>query len=234
MKTINLINKLIAIIISAIFSIAVFNGCGDSSVTTNQTDNLSFSGVSSVDSVGDTQNILILDTVKILLKNIKVKVANNNEDSSNFKVGPFVLFLNLNSNVNVISSAIIPAGNYRKIKFEIHKLEDAEAIPDPEFADANGRYSVIVKGTYLGVYFVYKSSKSAHQTLQFPRDMSITASDLANITLIVKPYIWFIKDNAYMNPMDPANMNDIDNNIKDNIKNNFKAFKDNDRNGIPD
>lgn len=234
MKTINLKNKLIAIIISAIFSIAVFNGCGDSSVTTNQTDNLSFSGVSSVDSVGDTQNILILDTVKILLKNIKVKVANNNEDSSNFKVGPFVLFLNLNSNVNVISSAIIPAGNYRKIKFEIHKLEDAEAIPDPEFADANGRYSVIVKGTYLGVYFVYKSSKSAHQTLQFPRDMSITASDLANITLIVKPYIWFIKDNAYMNPMDPANMNDIDNNIKDNIKNNFKAFKDNDRNGIPD
>ena len=37
-----------------------------------------------------------------------------------------------------------------------------------------------------------------------------------------------------MDPFDPANMNDIDNNIKDNIKLNFKAFKDDDKNGIPD
>ena len=234
MKTTNLKYKISALIITAFISIAALNGCGDSTVSTTEADNLSFSGVSSVDSVGDIQNVLILDTVKILIKDIKVKVANNNEDSTNFKVGPFVLFLNLNSNVNVISTALIPAGNYRKIKFEIHKLEDAEAIPDPEFADANGRYSVIVKGTYLGVYFVYKSSKSAHQFLQFPNDLPISVGVSNNVTLVVKPYIWFIKDNAYLNPMDPANMNDIDNNIKDNIKNNFKEFKDNDKNGIPD
>lgn len=234
MKTINLKYKISALIIMAFISMAAFNSCGDSSVSTTQADNLSFSGVSSADSIGDIQNVLILDTVKILIKDIKVKVANNNEDSTNFKVGPFVLFLNLNTNVNVISTAIIPAGNYRKVKFEIHKLEDAEAIPDPEFADANGRYSVIVKGTYLGVYFVYKSSKSAHQILQFPNDVPVSVGAATNVTLLVKPYIWFIKDNAYLNPMDPANMNDIDNNIKDNIKNNFKAFKDNDRNGIPD
>jgi hypothetical protein len=52
--------------------------------------------------------------------------------------------------------------------------------------------------------------------------------------MIVRPYIWFIKNDVYLDPRDPANSNDIDNNIKDNIKNNFKAFKDNDRNGIPD
>ena len=233
MKTIKIKYKISAFIIMAFVSMAAFNSCGETTVTP-AADNLSFSGTGSVDSIGDIQNVLILDTVKILIKDIKVKVANNNEDSTNFKVGPFVLFLNLNTNVNVISSAVIPAGNYRKIKFEIHKLEDAEAIPDPEFADANGRYSVIVKGTYLGVYFVYKSSKSAHQFLQFPNDIPLSVDASTNVTLLVKPYIWFIKDNAYLNPMDPANMNDIDNNIKDNIKNNFKAFKDNDRNGIPD
>ena len=37
-----------------------------------------------------------------------------------------------------------------------------------------------------------------------------------------------------MDPRDPNNANDIDNNIKENIKHNFKCFKDNDRNGIPD
>lgn len=234
MNIIRIRSQIKGILLAAFVSMTAIYGCGDSTTTTTQPDNLSFSSLDSQDSTGDNQNVLVLDTVKILIKDIKVKAANSNEDSASFKVGPFVLFLNLNSNVNVISTSLIPAGNYRKVKFEIHKLEDAEAIPDPEFADANGRYSVIVKGTYLGVYFVYKSSKSVHQILQFPNDIVLYLTTYTNITLTVRPYIWFIKDNAYMNPFDPANMNDIDNNIKDNFKNNFRAFKDNDKNGLED
>jgi len=177
---------------------------------------------------------LILDTVKILVKDIKLDLNTTSDDSTDFQIGPFVIFLNLSSNINLISSAIIPAGTYDKIKFEVHKLNDNEPVPDPEFADANGRYSVVVKGTYLGNYFVYKSTKSAHQILHFPIFVPITASYLSNVTMIVKPYIWFIKNGAYLDPREPANSNDIDNNIKDNINNNFKAFKDDDRNGIPD
>jgi hypothetical protein len=233
MKKNNLKYGMSAILITLIITSAAFYSCKDN-VSTIEADNLSISGQSSQDSIGDIQNILILDTVKILIKDIKIKVANSSEDEKNFKVGPFVLFLNLNSDLNEISTALVPMGTYRKVKFEIHKLEDTEAIPDPEFADANGRYSVIIKGQYLGVYFVYKSTKSAHQILQLPADMPISVGAVTNITLTVKPYIWFIKDNAYLNPMDPANSNDIDNNIKDNIKNCFKVFKDDDRNGIPD
>jgi hypothetical protein len=222
-----------ALILAALISATGFYGCGDS-VTSPQTDNLSFSAMSSADSIGDSQNILVLDTVKILIKDIKLNVANNNQDSTNFKVGPFVLFLNLSSDINTISSAIIPAGAYNKVKFEVHKLNDNEAVPDPEFADANGRYSVIVKGSYLGNYFVYKSTKSAHQILQFPGNIQVTSANFSNITMIVKPYIWFIGNGVYLDPREPSNSNDIDNNIKDNINNNFKAFKDNDRNGLPD
>ena len=226
-------NKISTLILAAFISAAGFYGCSDSTVTP-QADNLSFSVTSSADSIGDFQNILILDTVKILLKEIKLNVANVNQDSTNFKVGPFVLFLNLSSSINFISSAIIPAGSYDKIKFEVHKLNDNEAVPDPEFADANGRYSVIVKGWYLGNYFVYKSTKSAHQKLSFPTAISITSDYISNVTMIVKPYIWFIENGIYIDPRDPVNSNDIDNNIKDNINQNFKAFKDNDKNGLPD
>ena len=226
-------NKISTLILAAFISAAGFYGCSDSSVTP-QADNLSFSVTSSADSIGDFQNILILDTVKILLKEIKLNVANVNQDSTNFKVGPFVLFLNLSSSINFISSAIIPAGSYDKIKFEVHKLGDNEAVPDPEFADANGRYSVIVKGWYLGNYFVYKSTKSAHQKLSFPTVISLTSDNISNVTMIVKPYIWFIENGIYIDPRDPVNSNDIDNNIKDNINQNFKAFKDNDKNGLPD
>jgi hypothetical protein len=234
MKTTIFKNKISLLILAVVISAAGFYGCNDSTTVAPTTDNMSFSGMSSMDTVGDSQNILILDTVKILIKDIKLKLSNTNEDSCNFKVGPFVLFLNLTTGVNVISSAVIPAGEYRKIKFEIHKLNDNEAPPDPEFADANGRYSVIVKGRYLGNYFVYKSTKSAHQILQFPADVPISMTYATNITLVVRPYIWFIKNGMWLNPFISANSNDIDNNIKDNINHNFKAFKDNDRNGYPD
>lgn len=233
MKTI-LKHKISALILMVLISAAGFYSCGDSSVnSTTQADNLSFSVMGSMDSIGDAQNVLILDTVKILIKDIKVDVDNSNEDSTNFKVGPFVLFLNLSSNINFISSAIIPFGSYKKIKFEVHKLNNNELLPDPEFADENGRYSVIVKGWYQGNYFIYKSTKSAHQILHFPYAFPVSTTQ-ANVTMIVKPYIWFLKDGAYLDPRISANSNDIDNNIKDNIKNSFKAFKDNDKNGLPD
>lgn len=231
MKRSILRHKISALILAALISAAGFYACNNSAVTP-QGDNLSFSGRGLMDSVGDSQNILVLDTVKILIKDIKLNVANSNQDSTNFKVGPFVLFLNLDSSTNIIGSAIIPAGEYEKIKFEIHKLNNNEISPDPEFTEG---YSVIVKGWYLGNYFIYKSDKSAHQILQFPK-IPVTTSILSNITLIVKPYIWFIDrtTGVWLDPTVLANSNDIDNNIKDNIKNNFKAFKDNDRNGLPD
>lgn len=235
MKSTILKHKISLMVLLLTLSVSGFYGCNESTTEIQQqTDNLSFSGMSSADSVGDAQNIFILDTVKILIKDIKLELSNAYEDSCGFKVGPFVLFLNLSSSINTISSAIIPAGDYKKIKFEIHKLNDNEVVPDPDFADVNGRYSVVVKGWYLGNYFVYKSTKSAHQKLQFPVNIPVTLSAASNITMIVKPYIRFIKNGNWLNPFDTSNSNDIDNNIKDNINHNFKAFKDDDRNGYPD
>jgi len=225
-------NKLGLLILAAFISIAGFYGCGESTIS--PMNNLSFSSTSSMDSTGDSQTYFILDTVKILIKDIKLNVANSSQDSTNFKVGPFVLFLNLLSSVNQISTAIIPAGTYDKIKFEIHKLDVNEPVPDPEFADALGRYSVIVKGWYYGSYFVFKSDKSAHQKISFPNTLQLTESVFSNVTLVVKPYIWFIKNGQYLDPRDNSNASDIEKNIKENFKNNFKVFRDNDRNGIPD
>ncbi len=217
----------------AIFIIAGINGCGEDTVAP-QSDNVDISSMSTGDSIGDQIGILVLDTVKVLIKDIKLNVANNNQDSTNFKVGPFVLYLNMASNVNIISTAFIPAGTYDKVRFQIHKLGDNETPPDPDFVDVNGRYSVVVKGRYAGESFVFKSNKSAHQKLSFPNSLQVSASGKSNITLKIQPYIWFIENGVYLDPRVPANESKIDNNIKDNINNNFKAFKDNDRNGIPD
>jgi hypothetical protein len=207
-------------------------GCGEDAVAP-QADNLDMSSMSTSDTT-DNIGILVLDNVKLLIKDIKLNVANNNHDSTNFKVGPYVLYLDMQSSVNLMSTAYIPAGIYDRIIFKVHKLEPNEVVPDPDFADINGRYSAVVRGTFAGNSFVFKSDKSAHQIVSFPNSLVTSNEGKSNITLQVRPYIWFIKDGVYLDPMDPANMNDIENNIKDNINANFKIFVDNDRNGMPD
>ena len=208
-----------------------FSSCSENTVTTQQ-DNLEFSYITSSDTADNIGN-LVLDTVKILLKDIKLNVANSS-DSTNFKTGPYVLYLNFNTGVNTIGSGYIPVGTYDKIQFEVHKLNTNEIVPDPEFNDGTNTYSVIAKGTYNGVRFVFKSDKSAKQKLNFPNSLVVTETK-SNITLHIMPYVWFIdSNNQYMDPNNPLNHNTIDDNIKNNIKENFKAFKDNDKNGIPD
>lgn len=233
MNNLKSIIKKTAFAVSIIFSLYALYGCSDDSVAP-QADNVDMSVTGSSDTIDNNGGILVLDTVKILIKDIKLNVASSSEDSTNFKVGPYVLFLNLNSSVNLIGSAYIPIGTYDKVRFMVHKLDDNEIPPDPEFLDPNGRYSVVVKGWFAGIYFVYKSDKSAHQKLTFPGSLQVSTTVKSNITLKVMPYLWFISGGVYLDPTIKANWSIIDNNIKENINNNFKIFKDNDKNGQPD
>ncbi len=122
----------------------------------------------------------------------------------------------------------IPPGSYDRIRFEIHKLGDSETPPDPEFKEGNLRYSVIVKGLYNSVPFVYKSKKSAHQDLKLETPIVVTDNSTANLTITVDPPDWFYKDNVLMDPNDPANESDINNNIEHSFK---KSFRDDDHDG---
>ena len=230
------LKNLIKIVILSVFAAFIFyyNGCSDDSVTTptNQ-DNLEMSYTSTSDTT-DNIGILILDTVKVLINNIKLKIASSS-DTTDFKPGPYVLYLNFNTGVNFIGSGYIPVGTYDKVQFDIHKLGSTEPAPDPEFRDTNGvTYSVIAKGTYNNVGFIFKTDKGAKQKLNFPNALIVTETR-TNITLQVRPYIWFIdSNNEYMDPSNPANRNEIESNMIDNIKASFKAFKDDNKDGIPD
>ena len=221
-------NLLFGIVVLGLLVLFQFlQGCNDDIFAPPpDVDNFGISTYSTADTVDN--DILVLDSVKILIKDIKVIVADTN--GNNFKTGPYVLYLNLNSSVNGIDTGYLSAGTYQKIKFEIHKPNNNDPIPDPEFRDSAGNYSAIAKGRFNGISFVYKSKKSAHQFLTFPTGIVITNEGKTNVTLSVNPYTWFIKNGLYLDPNLPANENDIDNNIKDS----FKAFKDDDKNGIPD
>lgn len=231
MKTTQSLNRTLFLMFGGLFLTLVLfiSGCSESPVTSSAADNLEVSTYSSTTADNNTGgNVLVLTTVKVLIKDIKLNVSGSGE--SNFKTGPYVLYLGLNSSVNTMTTGIIPVGTYDKIKFEIHKPNNNDSIPDPEFRDEFGNYSVIAKGTFNGTAFTYKSKKSAHQMLNMNSELIMMETGRTNITLTVNPYSWFLSGGIYMDPDIASNENDIDNNIKAS----FKAIIDKDKNGIPD
>lgn len=213
---------------------AFLSGCSnDTSVSGNGSiseDNLMVN-IKNDENVFD-YNSIIIDEAKALISKIELEKepSGQNEIVIN-KL--FVINLNSAEAITQLASTKIPAGTYNKIKFNVHKPEDNETPPDPEFKEGNGgnqRYSVIIKGRYNGSSFVFKSGKSANIVLNFP-DMINIQETLRNITLIINSSQWFKIGNDIINPSDPR-FEDV---INENIKNSFKrAFKDDDRNGLPD
>jgi hypothetical protein len=229
-----------------------FNGC-DTAETVDGNVTLSFSTVSGLNKL--TTDSLALDTVKILLRDVKLKSESmdddddddNENDSTNhheghdedgnehsIKVDPFVVHLNLNGMTTDFAVANIPAGTYEKVKFKIHKVGGSETPPDPEFKegdDESQRYSVIVKGSYNSAPFVYKSKKSAKQQLKLEPPLVVEENTIVNLTITIDPFSWFYEDGNLMDPNNPENNEEIDNNIKDSFKN---CYKDDDRDGDED
>jgi len=224
-------NKLTILSIAASFlMLFAFSGC-DTSENTNATMSLSFSNNTALPKINGGN--IELDTVKILIRDIKIK-SKTGTDSSSIKVGPFVIKLNLTGITTDFAIGNIPAGSYDRIKFEIHKIEASETLSDPEFregTDESLRYSVIVKGKHNALPFIYKSRKSAKQDLKLETPVTVEENGIANLTITVDPLTWFADSTNTLDPTDPANANDIDNNIKESFK---KAFRDNNHDGDED
>ena len=227
-----------------LFSLLVlFSACD---TTENNTGTVSLNFGSGGSALGKVNvDGLVLNEVKILLRDIKLEhedgedfesdsESESDDQEENIKVGPFVVNLNIDGVTTDFAVNGIPGGTYDEIKFKIHKLEASETPPDPEFKegdDSSQRYSVIAKGTYNSIPFVYKSRKSAHQELEFNPPIIVEPGTAVSLTITVDLYSWFYKDGLLLDPSDSSNENDIDNNIEKSFK---KAFEDNDDDGEED
>lgn len=225
------INKLTLLsTMASLLMLFAFTAC-DTSENTNGTVSLSFSNNTTL--LKTTDGTMELDTIKILIRDIKIK-SKSGTDSTSIKVGPYVVKLNLTGTTTDFAISGIPANSYDRIKFEIHKIEASETLSDPEFregTDESLRYSVIVKGKFNTVPFIYKSRKSAKQDLHLENPVTVDENGVANLTITVDPFTWFTDGINILDPTNPVNENDIDNKIKESFK---KAFRDNNHDGNED
>jgi len=213
------------------FFVFLFYGCDNSTEVQNSGLSVTFFSGGSLQKVQN--NTLQLNVVKALIRNLKFKSASSN-DSSDIKLGPFVVHLNPDGINNEVLISNIPPGSYDRIRFEIHKVEDFETPPDPEFKDGESgseRYSVIVKGSFNSIPFIYKSRRSTYQDIELQTPITIEDNMSVNLTIMVNPYSWFFDEVDYLDPSDPSNESEIEMSIEHSFKN---SFRDNNKDGIPD
>jgi len=195
------------------------------------------SGVTSLSVSAKNTNInnpgssLVITEAKALISNMKLENGGGNNEQ--IPVNPFVVNFNMDGSLQEMTSGYIIRDNYVNIKFELHKPVANETVPDTAFNTGpldNQRFTFIIKGTYNGNSFVYKSLADANIIISFSAAQNINLANM-NITMLFNIPDWFKNGAAIMNPSDPQNAVLIDANIKNSFK---QAFMDNNKDGNPD
>lgn len=183
---------------------------------------------------------LRITRARFVVRDIKYKTQS---DSANFRAAPFVLELNLFSAIQEISVAEVPFGTYRRIEFDVHRINTndvsslpaSEQVPFQEFL-AGDRYSIIVSGTtYTGgqpLAFTFRSRVNVKQKIDLAPELLLgSSSPTVNATMLVSSGGWFRSSGGgLLDPNDPQN----ENTISDNFRASIKVFKDNNKDGSKD
>lgn len=198
----------------------------------NDKDNLRLSVRGAYDGgLAKIKSHVSIDTAKILVTRIKL---NDGAADMDFRSGPYVVVLT-DTSLHSIAVGDVPQGSYNQVKFEIHKPDQNEDVPDPDFREGPGgneRYSMIVIGTYQGNRFVFKSRNTINQTTMIDPPILVEDSiGVANLTLRVDYDQWFLDGSVELDPTDTTSSNVAF--IENGIRASFRAFRDDDGNGDP-
>lgn len=133
-----------------------------------------------------------------------------------FKQQNFVVDLPLNQDSVMVSTTKVPSGKYYALFLHISRPDSADSSQFPDFVSGSSwkdRYSLIVKGTYNGQDFVYKSHRNFIIGTPINPPVTITDSTASvNVNLSVNTSEWFVNPwtGKTLDPTDSTNFRMID------------------------
>jgi hypothetical protein len=193
---------------------------------------LSINMISDDNAFDNPIDVVVITEAKVLLTNIQYERERDGLNQLHH-TGPYAVNMDLNGGLSEIMNGYIVRDIYTKAKFQIHKAGETETIPDAEFREGtaeNQRYSMIIKGTYNGSPFVYRSKQSLEVVINFNESTNINLKK-QNLTIVFNETTWFRNGNTVLNPNTVTNAALIDANIMTSFK---SAFKDDNKDGVPD
>jgi len=242
-----------------ILSLGIFAlaACSDSTAAgsaalTLSVTNRAPSGSAAIDPLADVTvanggNTLVISKVQLVLGEIELKeataeCASGSHSGSGSRGGgcpeveldPVLVDVPLTGATTTLDlGALVPAGTYHELEFEIESVDD-DSGPEAAFAAAHPELrgvSVRVEGTYNGQPFTFKSSLEAELELELESPLTVSAAEPLNLTLSVDVSSWFKGVGGTV--LDPSNgANALA--IAANIRSSFAACEDDDRNGVKD
>ncbi|HEX9486482.1 MAG TPA: hypothetical protein VF976_05420 [Gemmatimonadales bacterium] len=195
---------------------------------------------------------IIVRSAQLVLRKVELKRADvascdaimGNGDCEDFETGSKLLTLPLGSAVIAQDVSIsAPAGTFDELEFNVHKpssSEDAAFIAaNPDFATISIRVTgSFVHGTGTGAgtrsAFTFTSDVDQSQKASLVPPMTLKDGQTLNVTLRVDISTWYL--NATKTALvDPASANKGGPNesvVANNIQNSFKAFEDDNHDGL--
>lgn len=163
-----------------------------------------------------------LTSVKLLVEELELESVA--DDSMDFEIENQVVELPLDGSPYQLSTANIASGLYDEFEMEVEGLDDDDSVNDPDFTEGSDETSIVIKGTYDGQDFTFKSEEDFEIEFEFNPPIEIDeTTNSVDINLMVDISSWFIDDAGNeLDPTDPANREQID----DNIENSFEAYDD--------
>lgn len=157
-----------------------------------------------------SDDILILEEVKMFVEEFELEGENFELEIENF-----VVDLPLNETPFVLFDQQIPGAKLEELELEIDKPDDDVNLQDPDFRNENGSYSIIVKGTFNGNPFVFRSQKEFEFEFEWEPPISISEDEGATVVVAIDLSKWFLQeDGTNLDPRDESHASKINSNIK--------------------
>ena len=190
---------------------------------------------------------VIVRSAQIVLRKVELKRSDvascdaiaGNDDCEEFETGATLVSLPLGSAVIAQQvSVAVPPGTFSALEFEIHKPSSSD---DAAFIAANPDFATIsirVMGTYSQAgtrsQFTFTSDVNQSQESVLPSGVTVKEGQTLNVTLRADLSGWFL-NGAKTALVDPASANPGQPNesvVANNIQNSFKAFEDDNHDGL--
>jgi len=172
-----------------------------------------------------------IDRVRMVIRDIKLE-REGTEGEVEAANGPFLLDLAgpaLDGGITQLFAADVPAGTYDELRFVIHRLEDGQAIGDPDI-DAL-RVSILLDLTVDGEAGVRFASEVNDQQRLGGTFVVDEGGSSDNITIQIDPSGWFTGSGGeFLDPRSSGNRQQIEENLRASID----AFDDDDMDGHDD
>jgi len=168
-----------------------------------------------IDGNSDSANLnneITIQEVKFFVEELELDGTKGTRD---IEIEDFIVTLPVNGTPTLIFDKEIKSGVYDEFELEIEKPDDDYPINDFDFRDETGSYSLIVKGTFDGNEFTFRTDEDIEIEKDLKPPFKVNEEENGTFSINVDIASWFTgPDGEALNPNDYRNTKTIIKNIK--------------------